>query len=112
MSLAFVFPGQGSQSVGMLRDYGNHAVVRATIDEASASLDQDLWSLIDNGPETDLNQTANTQPVMLAADVAVFSDWPRVLWLTRRSMYVDRVSLRSSSTAWISSAAPETMSPE
>ncbi len=75
MKAAFVFPGQGSQSVGMLRDYGNHAVVRATMDEASSSLGQDLWSLIENGPETDLNQTANTQPVMLAADVAVYRAW-------------------------------------
>ena len=75
MKLAFVFPGQGSQSVGMLRDYAAHDVVRSTLEEASAVLGQDLWRLVEEGPEADLNQTANTQPVMLAADVAVYRAW-------------------------------------
>ena len=75
MKTAFVFPGQGSQSVGMLRDYADHPVVRATLEEASAVLGQDLCALTDDGPEADLNQTANTQPVMLAADVAVYRAW-------------------------------------
>lgn len=75
MKLAFVFPGQGSQSVGMLRDYGEFPEVRATIDEASAALGSDLWTLIDAGPEAELNLTVNTQPAMLAADIAVLRAW-------------------------------------
>jgi [acyl-carrier-protein] S-malonyltransferase len=75
MKTAFVFPGQGSQSVGMLRDYADHPVVRATLEEASAALGQDLLALTEAGPEADLNQTANTQPVMLAADVAIYRAW-------------------------------------
>jgi [acyl-carrier-protein] S-malonyltransferase len=75
MKFAFVFPGQGSQSVGMLADYASHPVVRATIDEASGVLGQDLWALIEDGPADALNQTVNTQPVMLAAGVAVWRAW-------------------------------------
>lgn len=75
MKLAFVFPGQGSQSVGMLGDYLDLPVVRTTIDEASSALGQDLFALIENGPEEALNQTTNTQPVMLAADIAVYRAW-------------------------------------
>ena len=75
MKLAFVFPGQGSQAVGMLADYASHPVVRATFDEASGVLGQDLWVLVENGPAEALNQTVNTQPVMLAAGVAVWRAW-------------------------------------
>jgi len=75
MMFAFVFPGQGSQSVGMLADYAAHPVVRATIDEASDALGQDLWTLVEEGPAEALNQTVNTQPVMLAAGVAVWRAW-------------------------------------
>ena len=75
MKLAFVFPGQGSQSVGMLRDYLDLPVVRTTIDEASSALGQDLFALVENGPEEALNQTTNTQPIMLAADIAVYRAW-------------------------------------
>jgi [acyl-carrier-protein] S-malonyltransferase len=75
IKLAFVFPGQGSQAVGMLADYADHPVVRATIDEASEVLGQDLGDLIDNGPGDALNQTVNTQPVMLAAGLAVWRAW-------------------------------------
>ncbi len=76
MTLAFVFPGQGSQSVGMLAELANvEPLVRAIFDEASMSLDRDLWSLVVNGPEQDLNQTRNTQPVMLTAGVAVWRVW-------------------------------------
>ena len=75
MKLAFVFPGQGSQAVGMLADYGSHPAVRATLDEASGVLGQDLWALVENGPAEALNQTVNTQPVMLAAGVAVWRAW-------------------------------------
>lgn len=75
MKLAFVFPGQGSQSVGMMRDYADDPVVRQTFDEASAALDADLWSMVETGPEAALNQTANTQPVMLTAGIAVYRSW-------------------------------------
>ena len=75
MKLAFVFPGQGSQSVGMLADYASHPMVRATFDEASDVLGQDLWALVEEGPAEALNQTVNTQPVMLAAGVAVWRAW-------------------------------------
>lgn len=75
MSFAFVFPGQGSQTVGMMSAYGDQAVVRATVDEASAALDQDLWDLMAAGPAEALAQTVNTQPVMLTAGVAVYRLW-------------------------------------
>ncbi|WP_018993905.1 ACP S-malonyltransferase [Thioalkalivibrio sp. ALgr1] len=70
---AAVFPGQGSQSTGMLTDLGDdHAVVRDTFQEASDCLDADLWSLCQHGPVEQLNQTEWTQPVMLAAGVATW----------------------------------------
>lgn len=75
MSLAFVFPGQGSQSLGMMNgwaDSNQAAVVKATFDEASSILGQDLWSMITDGPVEDLNATVNTQPVMLTAGVAAW----------------------------------------
>ncbi len=78
MTFAFVFPGQGSQSVGMMNGYGDSAVVRETFDEASAALGADLWQLVAAGPAEQLNQTVNTQPAMLAAGVAVWR-----LWLAR-----------------------------
>ena len=73
--IAFVFPGQGSQSVGMMAGFDAHPAVRATFDEASDLLAQDLWALVTAGPESDLNQTVNTQPVMLTAGVAVWRAW-------------------------------------
>lgn len=75
MAFAFVFPGQGSQSVGMMKAYGDAAVVRATFAEASATLGEDLWQLLADGPAEALAQTVNTQPVMLAAGVAVYRLW-------------------------------------
>jgi [acyl-carrier-protein] S-malonyltransferase len=75
MAFAFVFPGQGSQSVGMMAAYGESTVVRATFDEASATLGQDLWQLLADGPSEALAQTINTQPVMLSAGVAAFRLW-------------------------------------
>jgi [acyl-carrier-protein] S-malonyltransferase len=76
MTLAFVFPGQGSQSVGMLNDLAAaYAQVRQTFDEASAALGYDLWIIVANGPEDKLNQTEITQPAMLAAGVAVWRVW-------------------------------------
>ena len=75
MNIAFVFPGQGSQSVGMMAGFEAHPAIRATFDEASQVLGQDLWSLVSSGPESELNQTFNTQPVMLTAGVAVWRAW-------------------------------------
>jgi len=75
MSFALVFPGQGSQSVGMMAAYGDSAVLRATFDEASATLDQDLWQLVADGPAELLSQTVNTQPLMLTAAIAAYRLW-------------------------------------
>jgi len=75
MKVAFVFPGQGSQSVGMMQGWGERADVRATFAEAADALGQDLWALVADGPAELLNQTVNTQPAMLAADVAVWRVW-------------------------------------
>jgi [acyl-carrier-protein] S-malonyltransferase len=75
MKLAMVFPGQGSQSLGMAAGYEAHPVVRRTFAEASEVLGQDLWTLVSEGPAEELNRTVNTQPVMLTADVAVYRAW-------------------------------------
>lgn len=76
MTLAFVFPGQGSQSVGMSSDLAeNYGVVKQTFDEASEALGYDLWQLVCNGPEEELNKTQHTQPAMLSAGVAVWRVW-------------------------------------
>jgi [acyl-carrier-protein] S-malonyltransferase len=75
-SLAFVFPGQGSQSVGMLGKLAEQSpVVRATFDEASQVLGYDLWKLVSEGPADDLNATERTQPAMLAAGIATLRLW-------------------------------------
>ena len=74
--LAMLFPGQGSQSLGMLAALSlAHPQVRATFDEASAAIDLDLWALSQEGPEAELNRTINTQPALLAAGVAVWRAW-------------------------------------
>lgn len=79
-TLAFAFPGQGSQSVGMLAELAaRHDSVRQTFDEASAGCGLDLWSLAQLGPETELNRTEVTQPALLAAGVAVYRVWTRDL---------------------------------
>ena len=75
MAFAFIFPGQGSQSVGMMAAYGDAPVIRATFDEASAALDQDLWQLTAEGPADLLAQTVNTQPLMLTAAIAAYRLW-------------------------------------
>ena len=75
MKIAMVFPGQGSQSVGMMAGFDGHPAIRETFDEASAVLGQDLWALVTAGPESDLNQTVNTQPAMLTSGVAVWRAW-------------------------------------
>jgi len=75
MKFSFVFPGQGSQSVGMMAAYGDSPVIRATFDEASAALGRDLWQLVAEGPAEALSQTVNTQPLMLTAGIAVWRLW-------------------------------------
>jgi [acyl-carrier-protein] S-malonyltransferase len=75
-NLAFLFPGQGSQSVGMLADLAiQFPQIKATFSEASEVLDYDLWALVSTGPETDLNQTDRTQPAMLVAGIATWRVW-------------------------------------
>ena len=78
MTTAFVFPGQGSQSVGMLQSFVDETVVKETFAEARDALGYDLWALCQNGPEVDLNVTWRTQPALLAASVALYR-----LWLSR-----------------------------
>ncbi|SPU50108.1 ACP S-malonyltransferase [Bordetella trematum] len=75
MKLAFVFPGQGSQSVGMMDSWAGNAAVADVLSRASAALGQDLTALIAQGPADQLNLTTNTQPAMLAAGVACFAAW-------------------------------------
>lgn len=72
---AFVFPGQGSQAVGMLDVWGDHAAVRDAVAEASDALGEDLGALIHAGPKEALALTTNTQPVMLVAGVAAYRAW-------------------------------------
>lgn len=72
---AFVFPGQGSQSVGMLDAWGDHPAVLAVLQEASDALGEDMAALIHNGPQEALALTTNTQPVMLTASVACYRAW-------------------------------------
>ncbi|HUN25365.1 MAG TPA: ACP S-malonyltransferase [Steroidobacteraceae bacterium] len=75
MAFAFVFPGQGSQSLGMLASLEREPAVRSTFQEASAVLGYDLWRLTQAGPEMELNATENTQPAMLTAGVALWRTW-------------------------------------
>lgn len=72
---AFVFPGQGAQSVGMLDAWGDHPAVREVLDEASSALGEDIARLIREGPEQALELTTNTQPVMLTAGIACYRAW-------------------------------------
>ena len=72
---AFVFPGQGSQSVGMLDTWGNHPVVKKSLDEANCALGEDLAALIAKGSPQDLALTTNTQPAMLTAGVVAYRMW-------------------------------------
>ena len=72
---AFVFPGQGSQSVGMLDAWGDHPAVAETLREASDALHEDIGTLIHNGPKEQLALTTNTQPVMLVAGIAAWRVW-------------------------------------
>ena len=74
-TFAFVFPGQGSQSVGMLDAWGDHPAVTATLKEASDALNEDIGALIRQGPKEALALTTNAQPVMLVAAVAAYRAW-------------------------------------
>lgn len=74
-AFAFVFPGQGSQAVGMLDVWGDHPAVAATLAEASAALGEDIGALIKTGPKGQLDLTTNTQPVMLTAGIACYRAW-------------------------------------
>jgi [acyl-carrier-protein] S-malonyltransferase len=75
MKFAFVFPGQGSQSVGMMQGFADSPVVRGVFGEASDALGQDLWKLVERGPAEELSSTVNTQPAMLTAGYAVYCAW-------------------------------------
>jgi [acyl-carrier-protein] S-malonyltransferase len=75
MSFAFIFPGQGSQSVGMMTGFADLPIIKQTFDEASSVLGRDLWQLAQDGPAEAQNQTVNTQPLMLTASIAVFRAW-------------------------------------
>ncbi len=75
MKVAFIFPGQGSQSIGMFDAWSDNHAAMQTINQASDALGQDLLSLMANGPAEDLNLTTNTQPVMLAASIAMYNAW-------------------------------------
>jgi [acyl-carrier-protein] S-malonyltransferase len=72
---ALLFPGQGSQSLGMMRPFAESRVVREVFDKASQVLAQDLWRLAAEGPEEALSATVNTQPLMLTAGYAVYRAW-------------------------------------
>jgi [acyl-carrier-protein] S-malonyltransferase len=75
MKIAFVFPGQGSQSVGMMKSFAQLPGVRDTFSQASDAIGQDLWKLVEQGPADELNLTVNTQPVMLTAGIALHRAW-------------------------------------
>lgn len=75
MKLAIVFPGQGSQSAGMMQGFAGNAAVKRSFDEAASALGQDLWTLAADGPAEALNQTVNTQPLMLTAAYAMYRAW-------------------------------------
>lgn len=75
MKLALVFPGQGSQAVGMMQGFADSKIVRDTFAEASSVLGQDLWQLVATGPSEELSATVNTQPVMLTAAYAMYRAW-------------------------------------
>ncbi|MBD5805306.1 Malonyl CoA-acyl carrier protein transacylase [Azoarcus sp. Aa7] len=75
MAFALVFPGQGSQSVGMMAGYGDRTEIRDTFAEASDALGEDLWQMVNEGPAERLALTVNTQPLMLTAGVAAYRAW-------------------------------------
>ena len=91
MTLAITFPGQGSQSVGMMRGFADLPVVESTFREAQALVGVDYWSMVTQGPAEALNQTVNTQPLMLVAGVACWRAWrekggPMPAWFAGHSL--------------------------
>jgi [acyl-carrier-protein] S-malonyltransferase len=91
MTLAIVFPGQGSQSVGMMQGFANLPIVEQTFREASKLVDVDYWKMVTEGPGEALNQTVNTQPLMLVAGVACWRAWiekrgPMPSWFAGHSL--------------------------
>jgi [acyl-carrier-protein] S-malonyltransferase len=91
MTLAIVFPGQGSQSIGMMQGFAAMPVVEATFHEASKLVDVDYWKMVTAGPAEALNQTVNTQPIMLIAGVACWRAWrekggPMPAWFAGHSL--------------------------
>ena len=91
MSLAIVFPGQGSQSVGMVKGFAGDPIVEATLREASELLDVDFWKMVTEGPPEALNQTVNTQPLMLATGFGCWRAWrerggPMPSWFAGHSL--------------------------
>ena len=78
MKFSFLFPGQGSQSVGMMNAFSDLDIVRNTFNEASDILGRDLWNMAEKGPDELLAQTTNTQPLMLVSDVAMYRAWRTV----------------------------------
>jgi [acyl-carrier-protein] S-malonyltransferase len=91
MTLAIVFPGQGSQSVGMMRGFADRPVVERTFLEASSLVGVDYWKMVTEGPAEALNQTVNTQPLMLVAGVACWRAWqedggPMPAWFAGHSL--------------------------
>nr|MBP7581931.1 ACP S-malonyltransferase [Vogesella sp.] len=75
MAFAFLFPGQGSQSLKMMDGFADLPVVKQTFDEASAALGEDLWAMLQADSADAINATVNTQPLMLAAGVATYRAW-------------------------------------
>src|SRR4249920_3677855 len=75
MRIAFVFPGQGSQSVGMMNSFSGLPCVRDTFSEASDAIGENIWKLVEDGPADELDRTVNTQPAMLTAGIALFRAW-------------------------------------
>jgi [acyl-carrier-protein] S-malonyltransferase len=75
MKFAFVFPGQGSQSVGMMKGYSDLPIVKETFSEASDILHKDFWAMVNNGPPDSINLTTNTQPLMLMSGIADYRAW-------------------------------------
>ncbi len=91
MTLAIVFPGQGSQSVGMMKGFAEEPLVASTFRDASLLADVDYWSMVNEGPAEALNQTVNTQPLMLVAGVACWRAWrarggPMPAWFAGHSL--------------------------
>ncbi|HEV7391121.1 MAG TPA: ACP S-malonyltransferase, partial [Burkholderiales bacterium] len=72
---ALVFPGQGSQTVGMMEPFAESKIVRSVFADASEALGEDLWKLVSKGPAEALSSTVNTQPVMLTAGYAIYRAW-------------------------------------